>query len=122
MGLTRQQEQGQDWPNLPEHPGRPPGADAPIGELLAYVAASQRRLELWAAVLYGQQYDAAEAARDGAKKRLAVSVRDVEIPFWSMVGILVTVALASIPAMIILGIVGAMVMAVITGIGLGLAG
>jgi hypothetical protein len=121
-GLTQQQDQGQDWPNLPEHPGRPPGPDASIGELLAYVAASQRRLELWAAVLYGQQYDAAAAARDGTKKRMAVSVRDVEIPFWSMVGILVTVALAAIPALIILMIVVAVAMAVLSVIGLSLVG
>lgn len=117
--MLRRSEQDLD---LPEFPGRAPGADAPIGELLAYVAASQRRLELWAAVLYAQQEAATAAARDGAKRRLAVSVRDVEIPFWSMVGILVTVALASIPALIILFLLGLGLAFVVSLIGLGLAG
>lgn len=108
--------------DVPEYPGQALGSNAPIGELLAYVAASQRRLELWAALLYAQQDAAAAAARDGAKRRLAVSVRDVEIPFWSMVGILVTVALAAIPALIILMIVVAVATAVLSLIGLSLAG
>lgn len=108
--------------DLPEYPARAPGPDAPIGELLAYVAGSSRRVELWLAMLYAQQEAATAAAREAGRKRLAVSVRDVEIPFWSMVGILVTVALAAIPALIILFLLGLAFAFVMTLIGLGFAG
>lgn len=122
VGLTRQQEQVQDWPDLPEHPGRPPDANASIGELLAWQAMSQRRLEIWSALLYAQQEQIAAAAQMQKKQRLGVTVKDIEVPFWSMVSILVTTAVAAIPAAIILFLLGAFLTFLMTLAGASLFG
>ena len=45
-----------------------------------------------------------------------VSVIDVQMPFWSMVVFMVKVAIASIPAFIILSIIGTLVFSVLAGI------
>lgn len=49
-----------------------------------------------------------------------VTIVDIKMPFFSMVVFLVKAALASIPAFIILGIIGAIVAAVFGGISGGL--
>lgn len=46
-----------------------------------------------------------------------VTIVDVKIPFISMVMLLVKTAIASIPALIILAVLGAIVVAVLGGIG-----
>ena len=45
-----------------------------------------------------------------------VSVIDIQMPFWSMVMFMVKAAIASIPAFIILSVIGALVVGVLTGI------
>jgi len=45
-----------------------------------------------------------------------VNIVDVKMPFWSMVVFMVKVSIASIPAFIILSIIGAVVFAVFGGI------
>ncbi|MDO9566463.1 MAG: hypothetical protein Q7J15_06965 [Candidatus Desulfaltia sp.] len=45
-----------------------------------------------------------------------VNIIDIKMPFWSMVVFMVKAAIASIPAFIILTIVGALVFAVLGGI------
>ena len=45
-----------------------------------------------------------------------VSVIDIQMPFWSMVVFMVKVAIASIPAFIILSIIGTLVFSVLAGI------
>ena len=51
-----------------------------------------------------------------------VSVSDIQMPFWSMVVFMVKAAIASIPAFIILSIIGTLVFSVLAGIsgGIGL--
>lgn len=51
-----------------------------------------------------------------------VSIVDIKIPFWSMVIFLVKLAIAAIPAMIILGAIGVMLSAVLGGIVQGIGG
>ena len=46
-----------------------------------------------------------------------VVVTNIKMPFWSMVVFMIKWALATIPAMIILGIVGAIALAVLGGFG-----
>ena len=53
--------------------------------------------------------------RDGGKVQVVVT--DVKIPFWSMVALLVKLAIAAIPAYIILIVVGLLTVAVLVGIG-----
>jgi hypothetical protein len=45
-----------------------------------------------------------------------VNIVDIEMPFWSMVVFMVKAAIASIPAFIILTIIGSVVFAVLGGI------
>ena len=45
-----------------------------------------------------------------------VSVIDIQMPFWSMVMFMVKAAIASIPAFIILSIIGSLVFSVLAGI------
>ena len=45
-----------------------------------------------------------------------VTVVDIQMPFWSMVVFLVKVAIASIPAMIILSVLGAIFFAIMTAL------
>jgi hypothetical protein len=45
-----------------------------------------------------------------------VSIVDIRMPFWSMVVFMVKATLASIPALIILGIISAVMMAIFGGI------
>ena len=45
-----------------------------------------------------------------------VSVIDIQMPFWSMVMFMVKAAIASIPAFIILSVIGALVIGVLTGL------
>jgi uncharacterized membrane protein YdjX (TVP38/TMEM64 family) len=45
-----------------------------------------------------------------------VAVVDVQIPFWSMVGLLVKMALAAIPAIIILTVLAAVLFGLVSGI------
>lgn len=49
-----------------------------------------------------------------------VSVVDIKMPFWSMVVFLVKLAIASIPAVIILAILAAILSAIFGGIFMGL--
>ena len=51
-----------------------------------------------------------------------VVVVDIRMPFWSMVVFMVKLAIASIPAFIILSILSAVVMAVFGGIFMGAGG
>ena len=44
-----------------------------------------------------------------------VSVIDIQMPFWSMVMFMVKVAIASIPAFIILSVIGGMVAGLLSG-------
>ena len=50
-----------------------------------------------------------------------VSIVDVHMPFWSMVVFMIKWAIASIPALIILAILGVLASGVITGIVAGLS-
>ena len=45
-----------------------------------------------------------------------VNVIDIQMPFWSMVMFMVKAAIASIPAFIILSIIGTLVFSVLAGI------
>jgi hypothetical protein len=45
-----------------------------------------------------------------------VTVVDIQMPFWSMVVFMVKVAIASIPAVIILSVLGAIFFAVMTAV------
>ena len=45
-----------------------------------------------------------------------VSVIDIQMPFWSMVMFMVKAAIASIPAFIILSVIGALVVSVLAGV------
>lgn len=49
-----------------------------------------------------------------------VVVRDIDIPFWSMVTFMVKAAIAFIPAAIILAVVGASISAILAALGLSL--
>jgi hypothetical protein len=49
-----------------------------------------------------------------------VSVVDFEMPFWSIVVLLVKWSIAAIPALIILGIIGSVLFAVLAAIGVAL--
>lgn len=51
-----------------------------------------------------------------ADDRRAVVVTDVEIPFWSMVVLLVKWAIAAIPALVILLVIGAVASAVVAAV------
>ena len=53
-------------------------------------------------------------------ERQEVVVVDVQMRFWSMVGFMVKWAFATIPALIILIVIGGAVVAVVTGIGAGM--
>ncbi|MEH6555895.1 hypothetical protein [Pseudoalteromonas tetraodonis] len=44
-----------------------------------------------------------------------VVITDIKMPFWSMVGFMVKWAIAAIPAIIILGVCGAITMGFISG-------
>ncbi|MFA6046376.1 MAG: hypothetical protein WC718_15435 [Phycisphaerales bacterium] len=46
---------------------------------------------------------------------MTVRIVDVSLPFWSMVGLLLQVALASIPALLILAALGAIVLVALSG-------
>lgn len=46
-----------------------------------------------------------------------VAVTDIHMPFWSMVGFMVKWAIAAIPAMIILIVIGLLFVGLINGIG-----
>lgn len=48
---------------------------------------------------------------------MAVRVVDIKMPFWSMVGFMVKWAIASIPAFLILFLIGALVLGVLGGMG-----
>lgn len=50
--------------------------------------------------------------------RLSVVVTDVHIPFWSVVVLLVTWAVAAVPALLFLGVVVGIIVAAISVIGL----
>lgn len=50
-----------------------------------------------------------------------VSIKDIKMPFWSMVGFMVKLSVASIPAMVILSILGMFLCMGVAGI-LGAAG
>ncbi len=50
-----------------------------------------------------------------------VNIIDVRMPFWSMVAFMVKAAIASIPAFIILAIIGEIVFSVLGGIFSGIA-
>ncbi len=45
-----------------------------------------------------------------------VTVVDIQMPFWSMVVLMVKVAIASIPAMLILSLIGGIVVAIMTAL------
>ena len=45
-----------------------------------------------------------------------VSVIDIQMPFWSMVMFMVKAAIASIPAFIILSVIGTLVVALLGGV------
>ena len=45
-----------------------------------------------------------------------VSVIDIQMPFWSMVMFMVKAAIASIPAFIILSVIGGMVAGLLSGV------
>ena len=45
-----------------------------------------------------------------------VSVIDIQMPFWSMVMFMVKAAIASIPAFIILSVIGALVVGLLSGV------
>jgi hypothetical protein len=49
-----------------------------------------------------------------------VVVTDVRMPFWSMVVFMVKLAIAAIPAFILLAIIGAIVTAILGALGMGL--
>lgn len=54
--------------------------------------------------------------------RIQVVIKDIDIPFWSLVRILVNLSVAAIPAMIILWIIGmilTVLLMIITGVGAG---
>jgi len=51
-----------------------------------------------------------------------VVITDIKMPFWSMVIFMVKAAIASIPAVIILAVLGAIISAVLSGIFGGMAG
>jgi uncharacterized membrane protein YdjX (TVP38/TMEM64 family) len=51
-----------------------------------------------------------------------VTVTDIRMPFWSIVIFLVKLAIAAIPALIILAIIGAVIFGVIGGIFMGHSG
>lgn len=55
------------------------------------------------------------------QKGLRVQVMDLDIGFWSMVGLFVKAALAAIPALLILLFVGAVATGILTGVLAGLA-
>jgi hypothetical protein len=49
-----------------------------------------------------------------------IKIADVNMPFWSLVGFMVKVALASIPAYIVLGVIGGILFLVLGGCAAGL--
>lgn len=51
------------------------------------------------------------------KPTVNVQLVRIDLPFWNMVNFMVTAAIAAIPAIIILFILGAVLMAVVGGIG-----
>jgi hypothetical protein len=53
----------------------------------------------------------------GAETITQVVVRDFDMPFWSMVGFMLKWAFASIPALIVLIMVGAIVTAILAAVG-----
>jgi len=50
------------------------------------------------------------------KPATRVNIVDIKMPFWSMVIFMVKAAIASIPAFIILGIIGAIVTTILGGL------
>lgn len=50
------------------------------------------------------------------EQKSPVIVTDVKMPFWSMVAFMVKAAIASIPALIILGLIGAVIGTVLAGV------
>lgn len=46
-----------------------------------------------------------------------VTVENINMPFWSLVGFLVKISLAAIPALFILAIVGALMLGILGGVG-----
>ena len=54
---------------------------------------------------------------DGANP---VTIRDIDVPFWRIVSILIKWSIAAIPAMIIVAILYALILAVVGGITMGI--
>jgi hypothetical protein len=53
-------------------------------------------------------------------KVVKVTIQNINMPFWAMVGLLVKIAIASIPALIILGVLSSCFLLLLSMLGIGL--
>lgn len=85
-----------------------------LAELVAIQKAQSSQIE--ALRQQNERLLASQSAAGQAKGLLHVKIENVDMPFWALVGFMIKVTLASIPAMLILWVIFAVIALVLGGV------